>query len=228
MSCPAPPLLALDRVGHAFDNGRIEVLRGVSLDLPPGAGLAIEGPSGSGKSTLLGLMAGLETPQRGEVRFEGCAMTDAAAWTRLRATRIGIVFQDYALVPTLTAVENVELAMFGQVAGAARRRQLALERLAEVGVAACAARRPVELSGGERRRVGIARALANAPALLLADEPTANLDSATAAATLELLLGLQARRGMALVAVSHDPALLGRFARRMRLADGTLHEIVAA
>ncbi|WP_295449378.1 ATP-binding cassette domain-containing protein [uncultured Thiodictyon sp.] len=217
-----PPLLTLECVGHSFDGGHIVVLRDVSLELAPGEGLAIEGPSGGGKTTLLGLMAGLDRPSCGRVRFDGQDVPDAAAWTRLRAARIGIVFQDYALVPTLTAVENVELAMFGQVPGTAQRRRRARERLAEVGVADCAARRPAELSGGERRRVGIARALANAPALLLADEPTANLDSVSAAATIELLLRLHAERGMALVVVSHDRGLLGRFTRRLRLADGQL------
>jgi len=216
-----PPLIALERVSHSYDGGRIQVLREVSLALAPGKGLAIEGPSGSGKTTLLGLMAGLDRPTQGRVCFADREVPDAAAWTCLRAARIGIVFQDYALVPTLTAVENVELAMFGQVPGEARR-QRALARLAEVGIADCAARRPAELSGGERRRVGIARALAHAPSLLLADEPTANLDSATAAATTELLLRLQGERAMALVVVSHDRGLLGRFGRRLRLADGGL------
>lgn len=219
---PAPPLLlALERVSHSFDGGRIQVLREISLALAPGERVAIEGPSGGGKTTLLGLMAGLDRPTQGRVRFADREVPDAAAWTRLRAARIGIVFQDYALVPTLTAVENVELAMFGQVPGEARRRR-ALARLAEVGVADCAARRPAELSGGERRRVGIARALANAPSLLLADEPTANLDSVTAAATTDLLLRLHGERAMALVVVSHDRGLLERFARRLRLADGGL------
>lgn len=224
----APPLLELDHVGHGFDAGRIEVLRDVSLTLAPGEAIAIEGPSGGGKTTLLGLMAGLDRPTRGHVRFAGAAPPNAAAWTRLRACAIGIVFQDYGLVPTLTAAENVELAMFGQVAGAARRTARALALLEEVGIAACARRRPAELSGGERRRVGLARALANAPALLLADEPTANLDSANAAATASLLLRLHEVRGMALVAVSHDAELLGRLARRLRLADGYLLPCAAA
>ncbi len=220
-----PPLLALERVSHSFDGGRIQVLREVSLELAPGEGLAIEGPSG-GKTTPLGLMAGLDRPTGGRVRFANREVPDAAAWTRLRAACIGIVFQDYGLMPTLTAAENVELAMFGQVPGDARRRR-ALARLAEAGVADCAARRPTELSGGERRRVGIARALANAPALLLADEPTANLDSATAAATTELLLRLHGERGMALIVVSHDHGLLRRFGRRLRLADGGLGPVGA-
>lgn len=216
------PLLELDAVSHAFDGGRIPVLHDISLSVAPGDAIAIEGPSGCGKSTLLGLMAGLATPTRGALRWNGAPVLTPEAWAALRATGIGIVFQDYALLPALTAEENVELALFGQVAGPAHRRAIARDRLAEAGVAACAARRPPELSGGERRRVGLARALANEPALLLADEPTANLDRAAAALVGDLLLGLHARRGMALVVVSHDAALLARFPRRLRIEDGRL------
>lgn len=218
----AAPLLELDAVSHAFDGGRIPVLHDIHLSIAPGEAVAIEGPSGCGKSTLLGLMAGLATPTRGTLRWNGEPVTTQAAWAALRARGIGIIFQDYALLPALTAEENVELALFGQVASPARRRALARERLAEAGVAACATRRPPELSGGERRRVGLARALANEPALLLADEPTANLDRASAALVTDLLLGLQASRGMAMVVVSHEPGLLARFPRRLRIEDGRL------
>jgi putative ABC transport system ATP-binding protein len=165
-------------------------------------------------------MSGLDVPSSGTAAFEGRAHLGAAEWTRLRARRIGLIFHDFNLLPTLTASENVEVAMFGQVWSAAERRRRAHERLAEVGVAHCAGRLPQQLSGGERRRVGVARSLANGPELLLADEPTANLDTATGATVADLLLDVHRSRGMTLVIVTHDMALIERCGRQVRLLDG--------
>lgn len=214
------PMLRLVDVSRQFDSGNIVALRDVSLDLDPGDLIAITGPSGSGKTTLLNIMAGLDRPTSGSVTFAGITSPTAAAWTRLRATRMGVVFQEFNLLPTLNAVENVEVAMFGVVPSAALRRRRALERLEEVAVAYCAQRRPAELSAGERRRVGIARSLANDPDLLLADEPTSNLDTVTAAAVLDLLFRLRSRRDMAMAIVTHDPAVIARCPCCLHIVDG--------
>ncbi len=220
----AAPILALDGVSRSFDDGRIVGVDDVTLDIGRSEVAAVYGPSGSGKSTLLNLMAGLDVPTRGTVAYDGRVVPSAAGWTRLRGERIGIVFQDFNLLPTLTASENIEVAIFGRVSPAAERRRRAAARLAEVGLAHCAARLPRELSGGERRRVGIARALVNDPELLLADEPTANLDSASGAAVANLLLRLPETRRVSLVVVTHDASLLARCARRIRLIDGRVAE----
>jgi putative ABC transport system ATP-binding protein len=224
MTAPATPLLVLDQVERAFDAGRIVALRGLSLTIHRGELIAVLGPSGSGKSTLLNLMAGLDEPTAGSVAFDGLKAPSAAAWTRLRAGRIGLVFQDFNLIPTLTASENVELAMFGRVRGGGERRRRALAALAEVGVAQCADQLPTELSAGQRRRVGVARSLANAPELLLADEPTANLDTMAGSAVMELLLGLHDKIGMTLLIVTHNADVIARCSRRIRLVDGRIAE----
>ena len=169
-------------------------------------------------------MAGLDRPTSGFVSFEEHRSPTAAEWARLRATKLGIVFQDFNLLPTLTAAENVELAMFGHGLGAAERRRLATARLAEAGVAHCAERLAFQLSGGERQRVGVARSLANDPELLLADEPTSNLDSVSGAAVIDLLLETRRRRRVSLVIVTHDAALIARCPRHVRLADGEIVE----
>lgn len=216
------PVLRLADVGRQFDSGNIVALRDVSLELRAGDLIAITGPSGSGKTTLLNIMAGLDRPTSGTVTFAGIASPSAGAWTRLRATRLGVIFQEFNLLPTLSAAENVEVAMFGVVPSAAERRRRALERLDEVSVAYCAHRRPAQLSAGERRRVGIARSLANDPDVLLADEPTSNLDTTTAAAVLDLLFRLQRRRGMAMAIVTHDPVVVARCPCCLHVVDGRI------
>lgn len=220
------PILRLDHVGRTFDEGRIVGLDDVSLDFARDGLVAIHGPSGSGKSTLINLVAGLDQPTRGVVSFDGQPSPTPAQWTALRASRIGIVFQDFNLLPTLTAAENVEAAMFGRVRAAAERRRQAMARLADVGVEACASRLPPQLSGGERRRVAIARGLANNPDILLADEPTSNLDSVSGAAVMDLLVRLHDRGGMAMLIVTHDQDLMRRCPRRVRLLDGRVAEDV--
>lgn len=220
----ATPLVALEAASRSFDGGRIKALDRVTLVFAPGELAAITGPSGCGKSTLLNLLAGIDHPTSGHVCFEGIRDPSPARWTAFRADRIGMVFQDFNLLPTLTAVENVELALFGTEGGAAARRHKAMECLARVGIAHCAGRLPTECSGGERRRVGIARALVHAPALLLADEPTSNLDSATGRAVAGMLLRLHQAGGLALLIVTHDESLMSRCPRRIRLLDGAVLE----
>jgi len=220
------PILRVDHVGRSFDDGRIIGLGDVTLEFGREELVALHGQSGSGKSTLINMMAGLDQPTSGTVYFDSKASPSPDEWTALRASRIGIVFQDFNLLPTLTACENIEAAMFGRVGSARERREIALSRLEDVGIAECATRLPPQLSGGERRRVAIARGLANEPDILLADEPTSNLDSANGAQVMELLLALHARGGMAMVIVTHDHDLIARCPRRIRLLDGRVAEDV--
>jgi len=216
------PLAELADVARVYDAGRVVALRGVSLRVAPGASLAVVGPSGSGKSTLLHLLGGLEAPSRGRVLFDGREPVGPRAWSRLRARRIGFVFQAYHLLPALTAWENVQLPMLGVVAGAAQRAKRARALLERLGLAKRLHHRPAALSGGERQRVAIARSLANDPDLVLADEPTGNLDSAASAEILDLLLEVRAERGAALVLVTHDEVAAARAERVVRLVDGAV------
>jgi lipoprotein-releasing system ATP-binding protein len=203
----------------------LAVLRGVSLDLCAGESLAIVGPSGSGKSTLLNILGTLDTPTEGTVTLAGVApfRLGANELARFRAERIGFVFQDHHLLPQCTAVENVliprlALGSVTDADDAARARHL-LER---VGLSARADHLPAELSGGERQRVAVARALMNAPLLILADEPTGNLDASASAAVGDLLASCAAEACAILIVVTHSADLSRRFARRMRMSDGQL------
>ena len=210
-----------DLVMRLDGGGRpVTILDGVSLDVAAGEVVAVTGPSGSGKSTLLGLIAGLDTPSAGSIAVGGVEITGLgeAALARFRRRTLGFVFQSYHLIPTLTAVENVAVPF--ELAGVAAPLAAARSRLGEVGLAARADHYPTQLSGGEQQRVAIARAVALAPPLLLADEPTGNLDSATGAQIVDLLLGLNRERGSTLLLVTHDPALAGRAGRAIVLRDG--------
>jgi putative ABC transport system ATP-binding protein len=221
------PLVRLEQASRSFDDGRIVALQAVDLAVGHAELVAVHGPSGSGKSTLFNLMAGLDRPSTGTVSFDGRSTPTRAEWASLRRQRIGLVFQEFNLLPTLTAVENIEVAMFGMVRRATERRRRALDQLAAMGMADCANRLPQQLAGGERRRVGVARALVNSPALLLADEPTANLDSANGAMVAQLLLELHRDHGMALVIITHDPWLIAQCPRCIRLLDGRATEDAA-
>ena len=214
------PLVEVIDATRTYDGGRVTALRGVSLQVAAGASLAIVGPSGSGKSTLLHLMSGLEAPSAGRVLFEGREPSGPGAWCRLRARRLGFVFQAYHLLPALTAWENVQVPMLGVIPGARRRAERARELLDRLGLGQRLHHRPSQLSGGERQRVAIARSLANGPDLILADEPTGNLDSATSAEILALLAEVRAERRVALVLVTHDAAAAAATDRRVRLVDG--------
>ena len=210
-----------DLVMRLDGGGRpVTILDGVSLDVAAGEVVAVTGPSGSGKSTLLGLIAGLDTPSAGSIAVDGVEITGLgeAALARFRRRTLGFVFQSYHLIPTLTAVENVAVPL--ELAGVAAPLAAARSRLGEIGLAARADHYPLQLSGGEQQRVAIARAIALAPPLLLADEPTGNLDSATGAQIVDLLLGLNRERRSTLLLVTHDPALAGRAGRAIALRDG--------
>ena len=200
--------------------GVVTILDGVTLDVPPGQFVAVTGPSGSGKSTLLGLVAGLDRPSAGSIRVHGVDLSalDEDALARLRLAKIGYVFQSFHLIPTLTALENVAVPL--ELAGARDAATRARGLLEEVGLKIRVDHYPAELSGGEQQRVAIARAVANRPGLLLADEPTGNLDSATGAQIVDLLVGLHRRRGTTLILVTHDPALAAHADRIVELRDG--------
>jgi putative ABC transport system ATP-binding protein len=198
----------------------VDVLTEVTLDVPPGQFLAVAGPSGSGKSTLLGLIAGLDQPTTGYIRVAGVEITRLSedALARFRRDTLGYVFQAYHLIPTLTALENVAVPL--ELAGDADALPRATALLAEVGLVDRAHHYPVQLSGGEQQRVAVARAMARRPALLLADEPTGNLDSGTGKQIIELLVGLRDTLASTLVLVTHDAALAARADRVVTLRDG--------
>jgi len=199
----------------------VEALRGVNLTIEEGDYLAVMGPSGSGKSTLLNLMGCLDRPTRGQYILGGedvSGFSDAAL-SEVRGRRIGFVFQSFNLIPQLTAMDNIEVPLFYQGMHRRQRRRLAAELADRVGLGARARHRPTELSGGEQQRVAIARALANNPLILLADEPTGNLDSKTSNDILDLFDDL-ADRGRTLIVVTHDLQVSKRTHRIVRMADG--------
>lgn len=201
---------------------RVDILRGIDFDIQRGEFVAIVGPSGSGKSTLLGLLAGLDTPTSGKIVLDGEDITglDEDRMAQLRGRKVGFVFQSYHLLPTLTAEENVllpfELTGGSGNDGSRRAREL----LETVGLGDRRDHYPVQLSGGEQQRVALARACMVRPPILLADEPTGNLDSENGRHILELLISLNQREGTTLVMVTHDPAISDRAGRRIVLRDG--------
>ncbi|MCP5150600.1 MAG: ABC transporter ATP-binding protein [Ectothiorhodospiraceae bacterium] len=207
---------------YALGETPVRVLERVDLDIAQGERIAIAGPSGSGKTTLLLLLAGLERPSEGTVSLDGVDLgrLDADGLADLRRDRIGIVFQSFHLVPSLSALDNVALPL--EIAGRRDARRRAADLLDQVGLAPRARHFPSQLSGGEQQRVAIARALANRPALLLADEPTGNLDSDTGERIADLLLRLDRENGATLVLVTHDLDLAARCDRVLRLHDGKL------
>jgi putative ABC transport system ATP-binding protein len=200
--------------------GTLTILHSLDLVVPAREVVAITGASGSGKSTLLGLIAGLDAPTTGHISIEGIDITtlDEDSLARLRGKRIGFVFQFFHLLPSLTALENILVPM--EIAGAPQARTRASALLDEVGLAARGHHYPSQLSGGEQQRIAIARALANDPPILLADEPTGNLDSATGHQIIELLLGVNRSRGTTLVFVTHDPELAALAHATVALRDG--------
>jgi putative ABC transport system ATP-binding protein len=212
-----------DLVMRLTSGGRpLTILDGITLDVPAGEICAITGPSGSGKSTLLGLIAGLDRPSAGSIAVAGVEITrlDEDALARFRRDTLGYVFQSYHLIPTLTAVENVAVPL--EIAGAPDAAARARGLLADVGLGDRAHHYPVQLSGGEQQRVALARAVALDPELLLADEPTGNLDSGTGAQIIELLLAWSRRRRSTLVLVTHDEALARHADRVVALRDGRI------
>ena len=204
---------------------RVHILKDIDLHIGSGEAIGLVGPSGSGKSTALMVMAGLERPDTGSVTVAGADLgalgEDALA--RFRGRHVGIVFQSFHLIPTMTAIENVAVPL--ELAGVADATNRAARELAAVGLAERASHYPAELSGGEQQRVALARALAPNPAILIADEPTGNLDEATGAEIIELLFAGHAERGTTLVLVTHDPLLAGRCDRVVRMRSGRIDTV---
>jgi putative ABC transport system ATP-binding protein len=217
--------IALSGVRKVYHAGRPEEVRaldGVDLELPPGAFVSVEGPSGCGKTTLLNLLGLLDVPSEGVVRWDGRDVSTVGERQRARDRLLGVgfIFQRFYLLPTLSARENVELPLRARRVPKGARRERAELLLAEVGLERRSEAYPHELSGGEEQRVAIARALANEPPLLLADEPTGELDSQNATKVLELLVALRASHGSTLVLVTHNPEVAARAERHLLLKDG--------
>ena len=224
------PSVAMRAVDLSLGKGpaQVHILRGVDLTIAPGESVGIVGPSGSGKSTLLMTIAGIERPDRGAVEIDGfnlIAMSEDAL-ARFRGQHIGIVFQSFHLIQTMTALENVAAPL--ELAGAADARERAANELAAVGLGERLSHYPVQLSGGEQQRVALARALAPRPSLLIADEPTGNLDKTTGRAIIDLLFKSSAERGATLALVTHDAALAARCARVVRMRSGAIEDALPA
>ncbi|MBE2250515.1 MAG: ABC transporter ATP-binding protein [Myxococcus sp.] len=228
MSDSAQPIVSLRDVTRTYAQGKTEVLalRGVSLEIFPGELTVLSGPSGSGKTTALNLIGALDRPTSGSVRVDGheLATLSRGELSELRRDRIGFVFQAYNLVPILTAYENAEVVMALQGIDAKARRARVMGLLAQVGLEGLEDRRPDEMSGGQQQRVAIARALAAKPAIVLADEPTANVDSETAEALLNLMEQLNRELKVTFLFSTHDPRVMARARRLIRMVDGRIVE----
>ena len=224
----ASPVVELEEVTKVYHQGdqRVEALRGLSMVVESGEFTAISGPSGSGKTTALNLIGALDTPTSGTVRLEGADLGTLSRQelSHLRRDRIGFVFQAYNLLPILSAYENAEIVMAVQGVAEEERRPRVMELLARVGLKGMEDRRPSELSGGQQQRVAIARAIAAGPAVVLADEPTANVDSSTADALLEMMEALNREQQVTFLFSTHDPRVMARARRLVRLVDGRIEK----
>jgi putative ABC transport system ATP-binding protein len=220
------PAVELENVHLSLGRGaaRVHILKGISLKIGRGETAALTGPSGSGKSTLLMVIAGLERPDAGSVKVDGIGLDRLGEDTlaRFRGARIGIVFQSFHLIPTMTALENVAIPL--ELAGTAAAFARARAELAAVGLDDRLGHYPAQLSGGEQQRVALARALAPHPSILVADEPTGNLDEATGAGIIDLIFALKRDRDATLILVTHDSALAGKCERRIEMRSGRIHE----
>ncbi|MFD7644721.1 ABC transporter ATP-binding protein [Kitasatospora sp. NPDC059795] len=220
------PMVVVEELWRSFGSGErtVHALRGVSFTAARGELTALKGRSGSGKTTLLNLVGGLDSPTSGRISLDGADLSalDESGRLALRRDRIGFVFQSFGLLPTLTAAENVGVPMRLRRLPAAEREERVRTLLALVGLADHAAQRPTELSGGQQQRVAIARALANEPALIIADEPTGQLDSETGLAVMELLRAVVRSQGVTALVATHDPALMAQADRVIELHDGTV------
>ena len=221
MEPPSYPCLAeAIAVTRSYENGRVKALRGVNLQIEKGDFVAITGASGSGKTTLLQMLGGLDTPDSGEIRFRGQTLSSMGDLSSFRAQQVGFVFQSFHLLATLSACENVQVPMVESPLSRKDREQRAIQLLEQVGLGERVQHRPSELSGGERQRVAIARSLANDPDLLLADEPTGNLDRESTTMVMELLSRIHRANGTTLVLVTHDPSTADYARRRIVMSDG--------
>jgi len=224
------PAVAMRGVDLSLGRGaaRVHILRDVALTIGKGEAVGVVGPSGSGKSTLLMIMAGLERPDSGEVEIDGVRLgaMNEDALARFRGQRIGIVFQSFHLIPTMTALENVAAPL--ELAGAYDATARATAELEQVGLGDRLSHYPAQLSGGEQQRVALARALCPRPSLLIADEPTGNLDETTGNTIVDLIFNLPARRGATLALVTHDAALAARCDRVIHMRSGKVEETPAA
>ena len=224
----ADSIVQVRDLARTYQQGQIEVqaLRGVSLDIAPGEFTALMGPSGSGKTTLLNQIGALDTPSAGSVLIDGQELVgmDKIARSNLRLNRIGFVFQAYNLIPVLTAFENAEFVLMMRGVDPAERKERVMRTLAAVGLAGMEHRLPSELSGGQQQRVAVARAIVGEPALVLADEPTANLDSKTGDDLLDLMKSLNREQGITFVFATHDPKVMQAARRVVTLVDGKISE----
>jgi len=222
-------LIHASKLTRRYNVGKavVPALSEIELTVPTGEFTALVGPSGSGKSTLLNLIGGLDHPSSGEIRVNGLSLGEASEQelVRYRRERVGFIFQSFNLLPTFTALENVESPMMLAEIPMRVRRERATALLESVGLAPRMLHKPNELSGGEKQRVAIARALANRPLLLLADEPTGNLDSKTGGAVLELLCGLLKAQELTMIMVTHDLEVAARANRIIHLRDGSIQNI---
>jgi len=218
----ALPLLQAKALTREFDDGQVKALRGVDFSIEAGEFVAVTGPSGCGKSTLLQLLGALDHPTSGELLYRGESVADLPDPAAYRACEIGFIFQAFHLLPTFTALENVQIPMFESYRSQSERHGRAVELLRLVGLEDRLHHFPSKLSGGERQRVAIARSLANGPSLLLADEPTGNLDSESAHAVLDLIIRLQQDEGRTMVLVTHDPSIAARAGRILHMMDGRI------
>jgi ABC-type lipoprotein export system ATPase subunit len=205
-----------------FDDGQVQALRGVDFRITQGEFVAVIGPSGCGKTTLLQMLGALDRPSEGTLRYRGNSIPDLPDPSAYRAREIGFIFQAFHLLPTFTAVENVQIPMFETDLPASERKDRAISLLKSVGLDQRLGHFPAKLSGGERQRVAIARSLANGPSVLLADEPTGNLDSENARLILELIVQLHGEQNMTLVLVTHDMAIARLASRTIQMKDGRI------
>ncbi len=218
----APLIIEARGLRRSYDHGAVEALRGVDFSVARGEFVSITGPSGSGKSTLLHILGALDSGFEGEIAIDGVNLRGLREPEQFRARVIGFVFQSFHLLPTLTASENVQIPMFEMAWSGTERRKRAAALLDSLGLAGRIDHLPSELSGGERQRVAIARSLANEPRLLLADEPTGNLDSASAAKILDLLHAIHSQHRMTLIVVTHDPKVAAHAQRTVAMLDGRI------
>jgi len=218
---PDPVFEAID-LKKEFDEGNVKALRGVNFKIDPGEFVSIVGPSGSGKTTLLHMLGSLDLPSSGELKFKGTNLPDLPDYADYRAREVGFIFQSFHLLPTFTIRENVQIPTFGLPGSARERKARAVELLNAVGLSHRLDHLPSKLSGGERQRAAIARSMVNNPGVLLADEPTGNLDTENAAQIMELLDLLQEEHKTTLILVTHDMDVASHASREIRMLDGKI------